>query len=398
MIGILLLLFAVKANCAPCEVALQREALEKFYLATNGGSWLHSSGWLNDSLPCSSGPSHCCWEGVTCCTSALCPVGAEDEISCNCTPGLVVALKLDHNNLEGNLPDSVAASCELRSIDLDSNELGGAGLPETIQELGELTFLFLGKNRLTGELGDSLRGLTKLQALDLSGNHLEGSFPFQSLCGDPGGTSLDTLLIADNLFSGSIDLTSCRELMILDMPGNMFEGTLPDLRMNKKLHYLCMKSNGFSGSIPPSLSSSELLFIVDLSHNQLEGRLEDLRLQEKRLLRVLRLDGNRLTGRLTTSWLTVPDLNLSSNRLTGSLPSDSVAYAHLSSRSHIVDLRQNLLSCCGTGLQDAAVYSEAPPQDQLSVVYQSVDYSAPRLPSYLLFDSVLSDPDADGLQ
>eukprot|EP00200_Dunaliella_tertiolecta_P019164 CAMPEP_0202400750 /NCGR_PEP_ID=MMETSP1128-20130828/2982_1 /ASSEMBLY_ACC=CAM_ASM_000463 /TAXON_ID=3047 /ORGANISM="Dunaliella tertiolecta, Strain CCMP1320" /LENGTH=1520 /DNA_ID=CAMNT_0049004399 /DNA_START=82 /DNA_END=4641 /DNA_ORIENTATION=- len=395
--GILLLLFAVKANSAPCTVALQREALAQVFEQTSGESWLRSSGWLDDSIPCSSGPPHCCWEGVKCCTSASCAVDAEDEIACNCTPGFVVALKLDHNKLEGNLPDSVAASCELRSLDLDTNELSGP-MPETIRELGQLIYLFLGKNELTGELGDSLRGLTRLQALDLSGNRLEGAFPFQSLCGGPGGTSLHTLLISDNRFHGSIDLTPCRELMILDMPGNLFDGPLPDLRTNKMLHHLSMNSNGFIGSIPKSLASAKLLFSIDLSNNQLEGRLEDLDLQEKRLLRILRLNSNLLTGKLTASWLNVPQLNLSSNRLTGRLPSDSGAFAHLASHDHVVDLHENLLSCCGTGLQDSAVDLRARPREQLPVVYQGVDYSAPRLPPYLSFDNVLLDPDADGLQ
>ena len=69
------------------------------YEATNGPNWLDDSGWLQTTTPCS-------WLGVTCTT-----VRPDAQIF--------------FNNLQGQLPASLADLTQLRVLDLHNNALTG---------------------------------------------------------------------------------------------------------------------------------------------------------------------------------------------------------------------------------------------------------------------------------
>ena|SRR3990167_339947 len=79
-----LLLFFSLVISTPQE---QIDALEEFYTATNGATWINKSGW-GDGDPCS--PT---WYGITCVASNV--VGIEFPLS-------------GGNGLSGTLPDSLS--------------------------------------------------------------------------------------------------------------------------------------------------------------------------------------------------------------------------------------------------------------------------------------------------
>ena len=117
-----------------CHAASQRLALLLLFNLTGGQAWSNNSGWPaeggrmgssmrtddeeavrttaagdspsvsyeDDSGECISDasnvtlPGHCCWYGVSCCTSLTCQYAPP---SCACDEGLVTALDLGNNNV-----------------------------------------------------------------------------------------------------------------------------------------------------------------------------------------------------------------------------------------------------------------------------------------------------------
>ena len=107
---------------ATCQQG-QRSALSMLYRGCGGAYWLNNSGWHeNEELPDSSWSStaHCSWYGVLCCdlnTSSL-PGFPSSSASCS-SPGAVLGLALQQNNLSQQLPDAgFAALQSLVQIDL----------------------------------------------------------------------------------------------------------------------------------------------------------------------------------------------------------------------------------------------------------------------------------------
>ena len=107
---------------ATCQQG-QRSALSMLYTGCGGAHWLNNSGWREyEELPDSSWSStaHCSWYGVLCCdlnTSSL-PGFPSSSASCS-SPGAVLGLALQQNNLSQQLPDAgFAAVQSLVQIDL----------------------------------------------------------------------------------------------------------------------------------------------------------------------------------------------------------------------------------------------------------------------------------------
>ena len=105
-----------------CDAPGQRLALLFFYNATNGPAWHNNSGWPSiavsspealimhmASIPVTTNtciasdgsnlvlPDHCCWHGVSCCTTQAITCGINPYCNCS-TSGLVTALILNRNN------------------------------------------------------------------------------------------------------------------------------------------------------------------------------------------------------------------------------------------------------------------------------------------------------------
>ncbi|XP_074319727.1 receptor-like protein EIX2 [Silene latifolia] len=119
--------------------------------------------------------------------------------------GLVKAIDLSSNLLEGHMPDEISSLIGLVSINLSRNQLSGV-IPSRIGQLTSLESLDLSHNELSGEIPTSLAKISTLEVLDLSYNNLSGMIP--------DGTQLqsfDTSSYAGNLGLCGAPLPKCHE-------------------------------------------------------------------------------------------------------------------------------------------------------------------------------------------
>ncbi|WP_353572730.1 LamG-like jellyroll fold domain-containing protein [Candidatus Albibeggiatoa sp. nov. BB20] len=156
---------ATNLNTEACE------ALVKLYENTNGDAWNTNTGWLQDNDPCA-------WHGISC----------ED--------GEVVGIRLDNNNLDGELPPALEILTEMGVLSASGNKLEGDILP--LNKLTHLQTIDLSNNQLTGAM-PNLDTLTNLTHLDVSDNKLTGNYPALD-----GLTQLENIFLDDNQFSGAL--------------------------------------------------------------------------------------------------------------------------------------------------------------------------------------------------
>ncbi|GJP49866.1 hypothetical protein CLOM_g9025 [Closterium sp. NIES-68] len=181
------------------------------------------------------------------------------------------------------------------------------GFPDTALRIfcdpaGKIVMLDLQDYKLSGPIPTEISAITSLQQLFLSTNNFTGSIPpsFSQL------TNLSVLAAAGNKLSGDVAL-SISDGLIKKLP---------------HLAALDISSNGFTGSIPPSLSSLTALTQLWLAHNQLSGPIPDS-LGKLLQLRSLMLNGNKLNGSIpaTLGALTnLRDLELNDTSLSGVIP------------------------------------------------------------------------------
>ncbi|XP_074318007.1 receptor-like protein EIX2 [Silene latifolia] len=90
--------------------------------------------------------------------------------------GLVKAIDLSRNLLEGHIPEEISSLIGLVSINLSRNHLSGV-IPSSIGQLTSLESLDLSHNELSSEIPTSLAKISYLGVLDLSYNNLFGKIP-----------------------------------------------------------------------------------------------------------------------------------------------------------------------------------------------------------------------------
>uniref|UniRef100_A0A0D9WKM0 non-specific serine/threonine protein kinase n=1 Tax=Leersia perrieri TaxID=77586 RepID=A0A0D9WKM0_9ORYZ len=276
-------------------------------------------------------------------------------------------LSLAGNSLVGRIPPELGNLTSLRQLFLGYyNQLDG-GIPAELGRLTSLVHLDLASCGLQGEIPPSLGALSRLDTLYLQTNQLNGSLPRE--LGNL--TKLRFLDVSNNALTGDIppDLAALTGLRLINMFINRFRGGIPDFIADlRHLQVLKLWQNNFTGAIPAALGRVAPLREVDLSTNRLTGevprwlcalgKLEILILLDNflfgpvpeglgacRTLTRVRLARNYLTGPLPRGFLYLPALttvefqdnyltgrlhggnstalsllNLSSNRLNGSLP------------------------------------------------------------------------------
>ena len=277
----------------PAHLASVRTALEELYRSTNGDSWKRRDNW------CDQGARVSTWFGV-------------EEVA-----GRVTSLKLDDNNLEGRIPDSIGELTALRKLRLGRNRLKGP-IPETIGRLENLEDLVLGANQLE-TIPESIGQLGRLKRLELNNNELFGAIP--ETMGNL--QELQILDVCGNRIRGDIRMVrSLRKLVRLDLSRNRLGGGIPALEHLKCLRDLDLNDNMLIGSIPKGIGELPRLQNVLLDHNELEGNIPE-GIVKLLKLRHLRLDHNRLEGSIPEGIVKLPELRhlrLDHNRLEGSIP------------------------------------------------------------------------------
>ncbi|CAH9121783.1 unnamed protein product [Cuscuta epithymum] len=293
---------------------------------------------------------------------------------------MLVKLSLSNNSISGKLPYNIADFKSLEYLDLSDN-LFSSHLPPQIGQLGSLKNLSIAGNNLSGSLSDiTLSGLTSIKSLDLSRNFFSGVLP-SSLTKLRG---LVYLNLSKNGFTGNIPkgFENLENLEVLDLHGNVLGGELDSMLLllttashvdlsgnmlvtsaashrflpngiSESVQYLNLSGNQLSGSIM-SGDEAEMfgnLKVLDLSFNQLSGELPGFHFVYD--LQVLKLGNNRFSGFIPSDLLkgdtlVLTELDLSANKLTGTIntiTSTALRVLNLSSNSLSGELPSATGSC-----------------------------------------------------
>ena len=240
-------------------------------------------------------------------------------------------LRLDYNQLDGEVPPAIGKLTELRRMDLDGNNFEGQ-IPPEFGNLTKLEELWLGGNDMTGPLPPELGNLVELRIL-----HLYDA-PFSDTIPDEFGglTNLRQLWIENTRVEGPIPpaLADIPRLQILELGGNRLSGPLPaELGSAYGLAVLDVSRNQITGPIPPEIGRLESLQRLILRDNLIDGPLP-AEIGQLDRLQWLSAEGNMLSGPLPPEFSGMVNLvwlHLQDNPdLSGQLSSELTALQRLS--------------------------------------------------------------------
>ncbi|KAI5345443.1 hypothetical protein L3X38_013320 [Prunus dulcis] len=225
--------------------------------------------------------------------------GSEFEQVGSAAIGLVF-LNLSSNNVYGQVPDCWTHLENLVMLDLSYNALSGK-IPTTIGSVFRIETLKLKSNRFVGQLPVSLKNCTSLVVIDVGDNKLSGPIPEWL------GVSLKNLVIlmlSSNHFNGSLPSQLCHLIRIqnLDFSMNNISGSIPPCLKN--LTTLAQKGNS-------SLTSEHSYPTPSYLSRYNYPNVDDATFMWKRGVQTIR----------SILWL-VKRIDLSSNKLTGEIPSE----------------------------------------------------------------------------
>ncbi|KAK3166136.1 hypothetical protein QOZ80_1AG0041900 [Eleusine coracana subsp. coracana] len=277
-------------------------------------------------------------------------------------------LNLSINSLTGQLPD-LSALVKLEVLDLSTNGFTGAfpvwatkldgltelglgennfdegDIPESIGDLKNLTWLFLGQCNLRGNLPASVFDLISLGTLDFSRNQIAGVFPKEisklknlwkielyqnNLTGEiPRELATLTLLsefdVSRNQLTGILpeEIAGLKKLKIFHIYHNNFSGELPEgLGDLQFLESFSTYENQFSGKFPRNLGRFSPLNTIDISENYFSGEFPRFLCQNNKLQFLLALNNN-FSGEFPGSYSsckTLQRFRISQNQFSGTIP------------------------------------------------------------------------------
>ncbi|KAJ8766815.1 hypothetical protein K2173_008369 [Erythroxylum novogranatense] len=304
--------------------------------------------WDSKALASDNCPQN--WYGVVCikghvASITLNDLGLAGNFSFPVLAGLSMLrnLSISNNKLMGTI-SNVGSIESLDYLDISSNLFHGL-VPSAIVNLKNLVFLNLSTNNFHGTVPPVLANLEKLKYLDLRGNGFSGDV--MSLLSQLG--NVVHVDLSSNQFSGSLDLALGNStfvstiqylnisynslagelfahdgmpyfdsLEVFDASNNQLVGTVPPFTFVVSLRVLRLGSNQFSGSLPEALlqESSMVLSELDLSLNQIEGPVGSI---TSTTLKKLNISSNKLSGLLPTTIGHCAIIDLSNNMLSGNL-------------------------------------------------------------------------------
>ncbi|KAM7477949.1 hypothetical protein LguiA_026162 [Lonicera macranthoides] len=241
-------------------------------------------------------------------------------------------------NLSGEIPSSVANLTQLAQINLRDNQLAGE-IPSWLTNMTHSIVIELSKNQFHGQIPSSFSQLKNLGFLGLAGNELSGT------------VEADIFLCLRNL-----TLLQLGGNHITLLNNNKTNDTLPRfrilfleycnitefphfLRFQDELEALSLIGNKIRGKIPEWVSkmSIETLGLIDFSDNMLEGFEQLPEVLPWVNLVTLELSNNMLRGPLPVPSLKIFIYRVSSNLLTGEIPSSFCGMSDV----HTLDLSNN---------------------------------------------------------
>ncbi|XP_009593371.1 leucine-rich repeat receptor protein kinase HPCA1-like [Nicotiana tomentosiformis] len=188
-------------------------------------------------------------------------------------------LDLSDNKLSGTIPVSKGSTPGLdwlvntRHLHLSKNQLSGPIQSQLFSPNMKLIHVILDHNQLIGEIPESLGSLQNLEILRLDWNSLSGSVPSNLT----NITSLNELYLSSNNLNGSIpDLTGMNLLTYVGMSNNSFNASgvpqwLTSLSLLKTIY---MEDTTLQEQIPVDLFNLPNLETIGFANNNLSGTLD----------------------------------------------------------------------------------------------------------------------------
>nr|GLL30749.1 probable leucine-rich repeat receptor-like protein kinase At1g35710 [Ipomoea trifida] len=227
----------------------------------------------------------------------------------------LVFLDLSYNEFDGNIPPQIGNLTELQHLDLSVNFISGV-IPHQIGNLRELQYLDLNGNNLSGVIPHQIGNLQKVWSLDFGYNqYLDASDWPSKVKSFP---MLRHFSFAWVTLISFPDFILCsRDLTYLDLIGTNLNGSiLESIFTNlKKLEYLDLSNNEFSGPLSPYISNLSNLKHLILSYNQFQGEIP-YSIGQLKDLQVLDISYNLLISTIPSSLSSLTKLStleLSSN-------------------------------------------------------------------------------------
>ena len=281
--------------------------------------------------------------------SADLAIGQWNGVVVSSSPSRVTELNLSDKELDGKISTELGNITHLKTLNLSDNELTGE-IPSELAKLARLEELLLANNSLSGNIPGDLTRIASLKTLKLAGNSISGCIP-DGLADDVMDDDLDSLRLPD---CGKVDCSTgiavespennaalvqeCKTLLDLrdTLAGSVFLNWSVHRAMDdwdgiktgittggstKRVTEIELADESLNGEIPPALSRLVGLQVLNLSNNELSGRIPSELGRLANLQRLL-LNNNRLIGIISPelSVLTLTELKLSGNSLTGCIP------------------------------------------------------------------------------
>ncbi|KAG6601688.1 MDIS1-interacting receptor like kinase 2, partial [Cucurbita argyrosperma subsp. sororia] len=312
-----LLLLCYHLLSAPFPISLEASTPSPLQLEADA---LQQSGWWSGR----NISQHCQWK-----TSIICdasgsiihifvdwklPAGSTlHKLNFSSLPNLV-SLYVFNSTLQGSIPPQIALLSYLTFLRLSRNYLTGH-IPLEIGNLTNLLELHLDENVLTGRIPSEIGNLSKLSRLCLHRNLLTGTIPLEI------GKLMDLkeLRLDRNMLHGTIPSTLYRlpVLYVLDISGNRLSGVIPpEIGNITNLRTLSLGDNNLTGLFPLEIKSL-------YSHNSFNGPIPSMSMGSRELHGVtMNLSYNKLTGSIPDFLIHFQHIDLSYNSLDGPLSNE----------------------------------------------------------------------------